>query len=236
MELSRTTLRAVEWWAWASSVVPLINVLRDELLERPYLLIGRDHGAGAQRAWEDAGVEVSQLWAQMSAGPEPPIVLFEYDPTRSGEVPIRLLEGFDGALHCDGYSGYVPAGARVQPRAPGLLGSCETQFRRCAEKPRAQSEEAAAESAREGAPDPLLSYRKSERSMPSSAASATKPPEYRHLARQSESVAVLDALRAWLDDTIDKIPPSTVLGKAMAYLNKPVGRTGTLLRRRALRY
>ena len=30
---------------------------------------------------------------------------------------------------------------------------------------------------------------------------------------------MLDALRAWLDDTIDKIPPSTVLGKAMAYLN-----------------
>ena len=30
---------------------------------------------------------------------------------------------------------------------------------------------------------------------------------------------VLDALRAWLDHTIDKIPPSTVLGKAMGYLH-----------------
>ena len=50
----------------------------------------------------------SQLWAQMSAGPEPPIVLFEYDPTRAGDVPKRLLAGFTGALHTDGYSGYVP--------------------------------------------------------------------------------------------------------------------------------
>ena len=55
--------------------------------------------------------------------------------------------------------------------------------------------------------------------MPSSAASATSPPNYRHLARQTESVPVLDKLRAWLDDTIETIPPSTPLGKAMGYLH-----------------
>ena len=44
----------------------------------------------------------------MSAGPEPTIVLFEYDPTRAGDVPKRLLAGFTGALHTDGYSGYAP--------------------------------------------------------------------------------------------------------------------------------
>ena len=36
-------------------------------------------------------------------------MLFEYDPTRSGDVPRRLLTGFTGALHTDGYSGYAPA-------------------------------------------------------------------------------------------------------------------------------
>ena len=46
-----------------------------------------------------------------------------------------------------------------------------------------------------------------------------KPPDYRRLARQSESVPVLDKLRTWLDDTIEKIPPSTPLGKAMGYLH-----------------
>jgi len=40
---------------------------------------------------------------------------------------------------------------------------------------------------------------------------------YRRLARQSESVPVLDTLRVWLDDTINKVPQSTVLGKARAY-------------------
>ena len=35
-----------------------------------------------------------------------------------------------------------------------------------------------------------------------------EPPEERHRVRQAESVPVLDALRAWLDDTLDKVPPA----------------------------
>ena len=41
----------------------------------------------------------------------------------------------------------------------------------------------------------------------------------RRRSRQAESVPVLDALRAWLDDTLEKVPPSSPLGKAMGYLD-----------------
>ena len=44
-------------------------------------------------------------------------------------------------------------------------------------------------------------------------------PHERHAARAAESVPVLDKLRAWLDDTIEKVPPSMALGKAMGYLH-----------------
>ncbi|MDF2652054.1 MAG: family transposase [Paenibacillus sp.] len=36
----------------------------------------------------------------------PPIVLYEYRPTRGGENPRNFLAGFSGYLHVDGYSGY----------------------------------------------------------------------------------------------------------------------------------
>src|SRR5699024_4008552 len=36
----------------------------------------------------------------------PPIVLYEYQPGRSGEYPKKFLEGFHGYLHTDGYAGY----------------------------------------------------------------------------------------------------------------------------------
>ena len=44
-------------------------------------------------------------------------------------------------------------------------------------------------------------------------------PEQRRRVRQAESVPVLDALRDWLDDTPETVPPSSPLGKAMGYLD-----------------
>ena len=106
VELSRTTL--ARWMVCVGElVVPLINVLRDELVERPYLLMDETTVQVLKEPGKTPQSK-SQLWAQMSAGPEPPIVLFEYDPTRAGDVPKRLLAGFTGALHTDGYSGYAP--------------------------------------------------------------------------------------------------------------------------------
>jgi hypothetical protein len=34
------------------------------------------------------------------------VVLFEYQPTREGEHPLKFLSGFQGFLHVDGYAGY----------------------------------------------------------------------------------------------------------------------------------
>lgn len=38
--------------------------------------------------------------------PDHPSVLFKYDPSRGGKVPVRLLDNFNGILQADGYSGY----------------------------------------------------------------------------------------------------------------------------------
>jgi hypothetical protein len=36
----------------------------------------------------------------------PQIILYDYRPGRSGDYPIEFLTGFNGMLHCDGYSAY----------------------------------------------------------------------------------------------------------------------------------
>ena len=35
-----------------------------------------------------------------------PLVLYEYHPSRSGDIPCDLLDGFSGYLQTDGYDGY----------------------------------------------------------------------------------------------------------------------------------
>jgi len=49
----------------------------------------------------------SRMWIYCSGNTETePVVLFEYQPTRSGEHARRFLEGFHGWLQTDGYAGY----------------------------------------------------------------------------------------------------------------------------------
>lgn len=49
----------------------------------------------------------SYMWLYTtSKDSEHPIVLYDYQPSRSGDNAIRFLNGFHGYLHTDGYSGY----------------------------------------------------------------------------------------------------------------------------------
>jgi len=216
VELSRTTL--ARWVVGMGElVVPLMNLLHEELLGRAYLLMDETTVQVLKEPGK-APESKSQLWAMMSPGPEPPIVVFEYDPSRSGDVPRRLLAGFAGALHTDGYSGYGPA-----VREYDLVHlACWSHARR-------------------GFTDVLKSLGLNPKKLPSNPPAKARralhalqrirtlyaierrirdePPEERHRVRQTESVPVLDALRAWLDDTLEKVPPSSPLGKAMGYLD-----------------
>jgi len=48
----------------------------------------------------------SYMWLYRTGCVGPPIVLFEYQPSRSGDHPRKFLEGFKGYLQVDGYAGY----------------------------------------------------------------------------------------------------------------------------------
>ena len=49
------------------------------------------------------------MWVTLGGPPGQPSVWFEYDPSRGQEVPLRLLDGFQGYLQTDGYAGYNAA-------------------------------------------------------------------------------------------------------------------------------
>ena len=49
----------------------------------------------------------SYMWLYRTGSDDKhPVVLYDYQPSRSGENAARYLEGFRGYLHTDGYSGY----------------------------------------------------------------------------------------------------------------------------------
>lgn len=215
-DVSRTTLAA--WMVrLGQQVQPLINLLRDELLAQRYVRMDETTVQVLKEPGK-AAESTSYLWAQMSGEGTSPIVLFEYDPTRSREVPRRLLEGFRGALHTDGYAGYDAVVAElglirlycwvhVRRRFVEVLKSLGLNPKKLPEKPPPKARRALQ----------ALGFIKTlyavERRI------AEKPPDERLRVRQAESVPVLEKLRAWLDETRPKIVPSSKLGDALAYLD-----------------
>ena len=86
---------------------PLMTLIREVQNASDYLQLDETR---IQVLKEDGKTAQSDKWMWVSRGgpPSQPSVLFEYDPSRAGSVPERLLVGFNGTLQTDGYSGYAP--------------------------------------------------------------------------------------------------------------------------------
>jgi len=217
LDVSRTTLAT--WMVRAGALVqPLINLLRDQMLAQPYLLMDETTVQVLKEAGK-APESRSYLWAQMSPAPGAPIVLFDYAPTRSGEVPKRLLAGFEGTLHTDGYAGYDAVvaeqgltrafcWAHARRRFIDVLKSLKLNPKKLPAKPPPKARRALKAI---GFIKTLYAIEHRIRE---------HPPDERYRVRQTESLPVLNALRAWLDETRPKILPASALGEALAYLDK----------------
>ena len=124
--IPRATLAA--WMIKAGILIqPLINLMRDRLLG--YDILQMDETT-VQVLKEPGKATQSKSYLRVQRGgpPETPIILFDYDPSRSQEVPLRLLAGFTGIFQTDGYAAYG-AFARAQGLIhAGCLAYCRRKF------------------------------------------------------------------------------------------------------------
>jgi len=106
-ELSRTTL--ANWIiASAKQLQPLINLLREH--QQAGNVIMADATRIQVLKEPDKPVTSDKyMWVTLGGPPDKQSVLFEYDPSRSQAVPLRLFDGFSGYLQTDGYARYSAA-------------------------------------------------------------------------------------------------------------------------------
>jgi len=129
-----------------------------------------------------------------------------------------LLRGFEGFLQTDGYEGYAALG-----REPGVVHvGCWAHTRRKFDEalrgqPKAKkkgSKPSAKQSKARQALSQIQALYAIERTL------KDVSPEERHAARQERSKPIIEKLRAWLDASIDSVPPQSLTGKAMAYMHR----------------
>jgi hypothetical protein len=159
----------------------------------------------------------SYLWVLRGGVREHPLVYYEYDPSRSAEVPKRLLRGFQGFLQTDGYEGYTALGGE-----PGIVhvGCWAHTRRKFDEALRGQgkskkkgSKQTAKQSRARQALSQIQTLYRIEREL------KDMSPEERHAARQVRSKPRLEKLRLWLDASLGAVPPQSLTGKALHYMD-----------------
>lgn len=133
-DITRTSL--ANWVIQLSlQLQPLINLMREHLLSYDYLQIDETRLKVLKEVKNTAS---SQRWMWVSRGspPDKPVILFDYDPSRGKEVPLRLLEGFRGYLQCDGLESYGPVCRLQQLTRLGCFDHARRKFME-PKKPRA---------------------------------------------------------------------------------------------------
>ncbi|RWT35674.1 IS66 family transposase [Klebsiella michiganensis] len=212
-EVSRTNM--AHWIIRLDEVFqPLMNLLREEQNHATYLQADETR---IQVLKEEGKTAQSDKWMWVTRGGPPgrPSVLFAYDPSRAGSVPVRLLEGFSGILQADGYSGYSQV-----CKESGLtrIGCWDHARRKFIEATQATPSVAKGKSkSKPGASkaDVALGYISKLYAIEREQKERSDAERYQ--ARQTRSMPLLAEFKTWLDNNVGKVMKGSLTRKAMEY-------------------
>jgi transposase len=217
-ELSRNTM-AASVVRVGQAVQPIINLLRDHLLDAP-ISFGDETRVQVLKEPGRAAQAQSFMWAQMTegsgpAGTGPPIRLFGYSPSRGAGAAQGLYAGMrvGSVLMSDGYEVYNQIAQTHQLVHLGCWAHCRRYFieavdalpkgARTSEQPAVQFIELIGE---------LYAVE-------SRAQDCKMGPQARLAERQRYSVAVLERIQALLLTNLHAVVPGSLLGKALHYMS-----------------
>jgi len=209
-EISRTSM--AHWVIRLDDVFkPLINLMREVQNSSDYLQ------ADESRMYvlkEDGKTAQSDKWMWVTRGGPPgqPSVLFEYDPSRAGKVPLRLLDDFKGILQADGYSGY---GKVCRNNGITRIGCWDHARRKFVEATKGGKPQGKSKSTNVSKADVALSHINKLYAIERKIKALSVAERYR--IRQELSVPRLKTLKTWLEANAGKVAKGTLTRTAMDY-------------------
>jgi len=205
IDINRSTL--ANWMIKCGELIqPLINCFEEQVLSQSFIHMDETPVQVLNEKGKPAESK-SYMWVRHAGPPGQRITLFDYDPSRSGAVPRRLLAGFTGALMLDGYEGYAPVCKEQGLTRLGCWVHARRKFvdvSKASKKKNSQATYAIKLIAK------LYAIEKT---------SKDSSAEDRYQIRIENAKPVIDKLRQWLDETKPKVPPKSLLGKALQYLD-----------------
>ncbi len=211
VELPRATM--ANWMIRVGDLIlPLINLMQEVQLS--YDMLQMDETTlQVLKEKGRAATSKSYMWVTRGGPPSSQVILFTYDPSRSSEVPLRLLADYEGYLQTDGYEGYTAVAKREGIIHVGCLAHARRKFD---EAIKAQSKHKTGRGglAKQGF-DMIQRIYRIERE----ASVRELSPDERKQLRDEKAKPLWEEMRQWLERSHGQAPPGSLTGKALGYLN-----------------
>lgn len=208
-EVSRTSM--AHWIIRLAEVFrPLMKLMREVQNDSHYLQADETR---IQVLKEDGRSAQSDKWMWVTRGGPPgqPSVLFEYDPSRAGSVPVRLLDGFTGILQADAYVGYAPI---CRDNEITRIGCWDHARRKYIEAIKGAAP-GKGKKGKAGKADVALGYIRKLYAIEREIQERDDAERYR--VRQAMSVPLLEAFKTWLETHVGKVMKGSLTRTAMEY-------------------
>jgi len=210
IDLPRSTLCN---WAVkvADKIEPIMSLLHDEIRSGPLINID-ETPVQVLKEPDRSNTSKSYMWVYRGGDPDHPVLIYQYHPTRSGQVPLSFLKEYRGYVQTDGYSGYDALG---QKDGIELLGCWAHARRKFAEVINARSGKK-----KKGVADKAMNVIGSLYHIEKQARENNLGPDAVYRLRQEKAKPILEKFHNWLLLKSDITPPQGLLGKAINYTLK----------------
>lgn len=188
----------------AEASMPILNCLEEKLLAEPYtscdetrVQVLKEEGRAAEsQSW---------MWVRCTPAAKGKIVLFDYDPHRSGEVAKRLFADYKGILQVDGYSAY-----NILEKQEGITRiGCNMHGRRYFFD--------ASDGASKGKPLANAALKFYQKIYKIEELAKGLSWDERHDLRHKEAKPIWEEFKHWADENQRKVPPKSKIGQAFHY-------------------
>jgi len=211
VKISRATM-----CSWAQKIAEscdiLLMMLKKEILSGPLINIDETPFQVLKEPGKTSQSK-SYMWIFRGGTLERPGILFEYHPTRAGDVAAAFLKGYKGVVQTDGYAGYGFIDGIKEILHMGCWAYVRRKFLdvvKASGKPNDGKKKS-------GTADQALKYIRKLYKIEKDAKNSGLTNNDLIEERQEKAKPVLDEFKRWLDAKVDEVPPKSLLGKAIAY-------------------
>ena len=211
LPITRSTLAS--WMIKAGILIqPLINLMNDRLLIYDIVMMDETR---CQVLKESGKTPQSQSYMLCRRGgpPDQTIILFDYAPTRSQQIPIDLLGDYSGYLQVDGYAGYNKVIKDNGLIRVGCWSQVMVKFKD------AYKVQAKLKRQKTSLTAQAIKFIKALYKIEDEANARDLTESKRQGLRQARSKPLLNQIRKWLTAHLPVVVKQTALGKAMYYMN-----------------